>query len=626
MAVNTRKRSAFNVFKSSNATKDCLFGIASNPSIAAAVSEYEEQRKLMKTSKQHRRGSLSSVVREAKDENPSTPPYNIKQAKRSNTCKSEPRLNSLRKSFKRKKNEQQKETVAISSGAKGGAKLQSSTSASMLLDSDETNMQSAKLLASSSTFGNNRSSMYHVQVSSTESLQSLDDNVTKNEFIQPDEAIAWLIKPVDTTKFFKEVWEKKPLLLKRRQTKYNDGWFSTKEFDDILREKDVKYGMNLDITKYVNGKRETLNPTGRAYPAVVWDFYQQGCSIRMLNPQAFSRSVWKLTSILQEYFGSFVGANMYLTPPGSQGFAPHYDDIEAFIIQLEGKKRWKLYTPRNVTEVLPRFSSCNFSEHEIGEPIFDKVLEPGDCMYFPRGYIHQANTLDESHSLHITLSVYQRTSWGDFLEKLLPQALQVAMEEDVDFRRGLPIGYLKHVGVCKAEKASAERSEFLKKIQQLIMKLANFAPVDAAADEMSVGMIQDMLPPLFTADELMCTVHGNGAFWDNGCVRGEANIQPESEVRLIKPNCIRLTCDSEGGMIYHAIENSRSYHETPAQMINISAEEIEATQCIIDSYPSYVTVKDIPLKTVEKKVNFLTLLYNHGVIRTKLPLIQDSMV
>ena len=96
--------------------------------------------------------------------------------------------------------------MAISSGAKGvQQKLQSSTSASMLLDSDETNMQSAKLLASSSTFGNNRSSMYHVQVSSTESLQSLDDNVTKNEFIQPDEAIAWLIKPVDTTKFFKYV-------------------------------------------------------------------------------------------------------------------------------------------------------------------------------------------------------------------------------------------------------------------------------------------------------------------------------------------------------------------------------------------------------------------------------------
>lgn len=36
----------------------------------------------------------------------------------------------------------------------------------------------------------------------------------------------------------------------------------------------------------------------------------------------------------------------YLTPPGTQGFAPHYDDIEAFILQLEGKKHWRLYSPR----------------------------------------------------------------------------------------------------------------------------------------------------------------------------------------------------------------------------------------------------------------------------------------
>lgn len=40
-----------------------------------------------------------------------------------------------------------------------------------------------------------------------------------------------------------------------------------------------------------------------------------------------------------------VGTNVYLTPPQSQGFAPHYDDIEAFIIQLEGSKYWKLYKP-----------------------------------------------------------------------------------------------------------------------------------------------------------------------------------------------------------------------------------------------------------------------------------------
>ena len=39
-------------------------------------------------------------------------------------------------------------------------------------------------------------------------------------------------------------------------------------------QKEVKFGVNLDITRYTNGKRETLNPPGRAFAPVVWDFYK----------------------------------------------------------------------------------------------------------------------------------------------------------------------------------------------------------------------------------------------------------------------------------------------------------------------------------------------------------------
>ena len=83
----------------------------------------------------------------------------------------------------------------------------------------------------------------------------------------------------------------------------------------------------------------------------------------------------------------------YLTPPGTQGFAPHYDDIEAFVLQLEGKKRWRVYNPTNKDETLPRFSSRNFAQHELGKPIIDVTLESGDLLYFPRGYVHQVGGL-----------------------------------------------------------------------------------------------------------------------------------------------------------------------------------------------------------------------------------------
>lgn len=121
---------------------------------------------------------------------------------------------------------------------------------------------------------------------------------------------------------------------------------------------------------------------------------------------------------MQELFGTCVGANIYLTPAGTQGFAPHYDDIEAFVLQLEGKKRWRVYKPLSKEEMLPKNSSMNFEQKEIGEPIIDCTLEPGDLLYFPRGYIHQANACDDVHSLHITVSCYQKNSWGDFLAKV----------------------------------------------------------------------------------------------------------------------------------------------------------------------------------------------------------------
>ncbi|XP_052104474.1 ribosomal oxygenase 1-like isoform X2 [Mytilus californianus] len=431
-----------------------------------------------------------------------------------------------------------------------------------------------------------------------------------------------LIHPIKPDKFFKELWERKPLLVRRHLENYNDGWFSTAELDKILRQENIHFGVNLDVTTFTDGKRETHNPAGRAHAPVVWDFYQNGCSVRMLNPQTYSRNVWKLLSVLQEYFGCCCGANVYLTPPGTQGFAPHYDDIEAFILQLEGKKYWRLYSPRSDAETLPRLSSGNFSEDDIGEPILDVVLEPGDLLYFPRGVIHQGKALEDTHSLHITVSCYQKNTWGDLLEKLMPRALQVAIEEDVDFRKGLPRDYMDVMGIANSDIDNPQRKVFLRKIQQLMTKLISYAPVDSACDQLSKHYIHDSLPPVLSEAEKSCSVHGDGERWEKSkkCVVGTAEMEPDTQIKIIRKGVLRLLTEDDDVRIYHSLDNTRIYHGSDPQYIEISAEAGPAVEYLIHSYPEYVAIDSLPLGTLDEKIAIASVLYDHGLLLTSEPL------
>jgi len=434
---------------------------------------------------------------------------------------------------------------------------------------------------------------------------------------EADRLFSWLISPVKPGKFFSDLWEQKPLLIKRHQATYNDGWFSTKELDNILRQHKVQFSVNLDVTSYRNGVRETHNPKGRALAPVVWDFYENGCSVRFLNPQAFSHSVWKLTSLLQEYFGSLVGANVYLTPPGSQGFAPHYDDIEAFVIQLEGRKHWRLYNPRSDVEVLPRYSSANFSQDEIGEPILDTELVAGDVLYFPRGTIHQADTPSDTHSLHITLSTYQKNAWVDFMEKLIPGALQIAFEEDLEFRQGLPLNYLNYVGVANSDLTTTERTDFLRKVEKLMMKLVSHAPVDAAADQFAVGVLRDCLPPVLTEEETRKSVFGGDSSWKNGKISNKVSFDEDTEIRLIRKGVARLVVEGECLNVYHTLENSRVYHENELDHIEFGPEAGPVIETLLSSFPEYMKVKDLPHDDRDFKIDVVTLLYEKGILVRK---------
>ncbi|KAF4523338.1 hypothetical protein B566_EDAN013523 [Ephemera danica] len=447
------------------------------------------------------------------------------------------------------------------------------------------------------------------------------------------EMLTWIIHPVSIEDFFSATWEKRPLHIAREHLKYYEALPNTEILDTMLRKNKMLFGKNVDITSYTNGERKTMNPEGRASPMEVWDFYKKGCSVRILNPQTFNVKIWTLNSMLQEYFGCFVGANIYLTPPGTQGFAPHYDDIEAFVLQLEGKKHWRLYSPRCEEEQLPRYSSDNLSEEDIGDPIMDVVLEAGDLLYFPRGTIHQANALKDSHSLHITISCYQKNTWADLIEMVLPRAIEIATAEVPELRQGLPRDFLQYLGVAHCEKKATDprRNEFMNKLKRMMEKVFSKAPVDATADQFGKKFLNDALPPVLTKNEFRRSGLENSARMVQGKLRNVKSLDLSTEVRLIRANILRMVAEDReeeddedeedvNVTVYHCADNSREYHAEQLPSFQLTAEEVDAVEGLVHSYPNYTVIGNLSLDSDKERLDLANKLWKKGLLLTSKPL------
>ncbi|EDO39118.1 predicted protein [Nematostella vectensis] len=217
----------------------------------------------------------------------------------------------------------------------------------------------------------------------------------------------------------------------------------------------------------------------------------------------------------------------------------------------------------------------------------------------------------------MTLSTYQKNTWGDFLEMLVPQALQVAFEEDPEFRQGLPLNYLNYSGVANSDTVTKERSDFLRRVEKLMTKLISHAPVDAAADQMAVRMLQDALPPVLTEAERSHSVYGSGASWEDGKIVNMMTITGDTDVRLIRRGVARLVSEADCVCIYHTMENSRVYHEVQPERVEFETEAGPSIECILNAFPNFVKVKDLPHDNLEFKVDMVTMLYEKGVLVTK---------
>ena len=324
----------------------------------------------------------------------------------------------------------------------------------------------------------------------------------------------------------------------------------------------IEHGTHLRVVKAEGSHRVEFGEPGKPLSSKdLKKHFEQGRTVQFFSPQHHVDHVCEILSNLEARLQCLCGASVYMTPPGVQGLAPHWDDVDVFILQCEGEKSWTLHQP---FEVHPLSPSGDLDESRIvGEPILEVTLRPGDCLYMPRGVIHQAKTTESNSdcgaarvlpfSTHVTISTHQRWRVAELLEFALAEALKSAASdpENTPLRETLPAGCLGYTGsafgtapgvasLCASPKVTSARQGIFEKVRAaaaLVLERMDATCVDGAADLLSDDFLANRLPPfpLFSSP---------GTYPSSSKKSKQATEQ--ILVRFVHPGHIRLVVEPPG--------------------------------------------------------------------------------
>jgi hypothetical protein len=198
-------------------------------------------------------------------------------------------------------------------------------------------------------------------------------------------------------------------------------------WDDLLRRgtrqpcfRVVRAGVTVaakDVTRHAGiGNADLADVIA---PNQVIARYRGGDTVVLQGLHHTDRTLAKVANNLALALDHPVQVNAYLSPEGARGLDLHFDFHDVFVVQLGGRKRWRVWEPlpRTVDPIKGRHTIAKPQLDELGEPRLDVTLTAGDCLYLPRGYPHSAETIDAA-SEHLTIGLVAVT-WQRAVRKAI---------------------------------------------------------------------------------------------------------------------------------------------------------------------------------------------------------------
>ncbi|WP_443049597.1 cupin domain-containing protein [Streptomyces sp. NBC_00178] len=246
--------------------------------------------------------------------------------------------------------------------------------------------------------------------------------------------------------FARDVWGRAAFLA-RGAGDFSD-LFSADAVDELVSRRGLrtpfirvaKDGATLPESSYTSSAGVGAGIGDQVDDTALWRAFADGATLVLQALQRTWAPVADFGAGLGSELGHPVQVNAYVTPPQSRGFDDHFDVHDVFVVQIAGTKRWVVHRPVHIDPLRDQpwtaFRSA-VAEAADGEAHTDAVLEPGDVLYLPRGWLHAARAQGEI-SIHLTLGVHTWTRHA-LAEQLVRAALD-ALRDDPDMRASLPLG------------------------------------------------------------------------------------------------------------------------------------------------------------------------------------------
>lgn len=237
-----------------------------------------------------------------------------------------------------------------------------------------------------------------------------------------------VLSPLGVKEFFSTVWEQSFHHIARDNTGYFAELISVESIETYLATNDAFF----PTVQVVHNERDLsrfdyTEDSQRIMQRALAQHYRNGATLIISEAHKQFSSLATLCRQFTQSLQMRCQTNLYLSPPGNQGFRSHYDTHDVFILQVQGSKTFRFYK----SDVALPFPDDQYDpEQNPHTDIKHTVnLNAGDTLYIPRGLVHDAVAESDEPSLHVTLGVYPVV-----LRDLLQSAIHIAAERNVELR------------------------------------------------------------------------------------------------------------------------------------------------------------------------------------------------